>query len=163
MLLPSLTSMLYVAISTIEVELSAIQQIHLLDLITPYKSFPSKMDLTCAFELLLFKTVVFKFKWKLFFNINDFIKLNKDLSLLLFIFEEPLPLWNSKKHIEKRGFRIKVPRLNLTSIRQWNKMKQLQTCNWTSHKVGANVFGKTCLRWISKNWREIANDLSYFS
>ena len=95
--------MLYVAILTIEVELSAIQQIHLLDLITPYKSFPSKMDLTCAFELLLFKTVVFKFKWKPFFNINDFIKLNKDLSLLLFIFEEPLPLWNSQKHIEKKG------------------------------------------------------------
>ena len=84
--------MLYVAISTIEVELSAIQQIHLLDLITLYKSFPSKMDLTCAFELLFFKTVVFKFKWKPFFYINDFIKLNKDLSLLLFIFEEPLPL-----------------------------------------------------------------------
>ena len=45
--------------------------------------------------------MVFKFKWKPCFNTNDFIKLSKDLSLLLFIFEEPLSLWNSQKHIKK--------------------------------------------------------------
>ena len=141
------------------------REIRPLDLITPCKSFPSKngSDMSIWIISFYYKTMIFKFKWKPCFNTNDFIKLSKDLSLLLFIFEEPLSLWNSQKHTEKKGFRIKVPRLNLTSIRQWNKMKQLQTCNWTSHKVGANVFGKTCLRWISKNWREIANDLSYFS
>ena len=62
--------------------------------------------------------MIFKFKWKPFFNTNDFIELSKDLALLLFIFEEPLLLWNSQKDTEKNVLRIKVPTLNLTSIRQ---------------------------------------------
>ena len=65
-----------------------------------------------------YKTMIFKFKWKPFFNTNDFIELSKDLALLLFIFEEPLLLWNLQKDTEKNVLRIKVPTLNLTSIRQ---------------------------------------------
>ena len=65
-----------------------------------------------------YKTMIFKFKWKPCFNTNDFIELSKDLALLLFIFEEPLLLWNSQKDTEKNVLRIKVPTLNLTSIRQ---------------------------------------------
>ena len=78
------------------------------------------MDLTWAFELFLFiiRQWFFKFKWKPCFDTNDFIELSKDLALLLFIFEEPLLLWNSQKDTEKNVLRIKVPTLNLTSIRQ---------------------------------------------
>ena len=38
------------------------REICLLEPITLYKSFPSqKVDPTCAFELFIFKTVIFKF------------------------------------------------------------------------------------------------------
>ena len=140
------------------------REIRPLDLITPCKSFPSKngSDMSIWIISFYYKTMIFKFKWKPCFNTNDFIELSKDLALLLFIFEEPLLIWNSQKDTEKNVLRIKVPTLNLTSIRQWNKMKQFQPCGWTSHEVGAKVFSKMCL-WNSKHWRERANDLPYFS
>ena len=96
------------------------REIRPLDLITPCKSFPSKngSDMSIWIISFYYKTMIFKFKWKPFFNTNDFIELSKDLALLLFIFEEPLLLWNSQKDTEKNVLRIKVPTLNLTSIRQ---------------------------------------------
>ena len=69
------------------------REIYLLELITLYKSFPSqKVDPTCAFELFIFKTVIFKFTWEPCFNTNDFIKVGKHLTLFLLIFVESLPL-----------------------------------------------------------------------
>ena len=104
---------------------SSVQSINIvkfapLDLITPCKSFPSKngSDMSIWIISFYYKTMIFKFKWKPCFNTNDFIELSKDLALLLFIFEEPLLLWNSQKDTEKNVLRIKVPTLNLTSIRQ---------------------------------------------
>ena len=60
------------------------------------------MDLTCAFELFLFKTVVFKFKWKPCFNTNDFIKLSKDLALVTVKFTKTY----RKKGVSNQGAKI---------------------------------------------------------